>query len=612
MEFLSKALNSWAPILSTLRQDRALWAKLLILLAWSGIIVDTSDTPDQTLQKCWKLHTAAAAVDAIAVEIYHAGNASQAASLDVLRDHFVTKKDIKLQEIASEAFRIRGYRDSLFFHLRRNFQTKFPTADILRFQRSTAHERQFGESYFFDLDVGREVLGADLAWKGFEKEIRLANLNMSIVDAQLVRALDNGTNRKELFASWQRLALAWDENGQKALPLEGRTVILAKACLEANIAEAKLHMLLRGTICDRANLAFSLVGNPTVTMKPEEIKSILRLAFNALVAPELKFFDALTDGKFDIARPLIRTILTCLKRLDRKKDRPSGLLLDIFEAVVAKGATNLFNRARSVSDGEVADMLMLVTTIGQELVDLCNKDSVFSEFCNKLMDHNTIEAAVRLYGAGDQAILDEEPVFAELSLQFIVALSAAPRVPEQLAVAGILGYIMESPISNILQSTDIRAPQNLILHRVWTRGVLPIIFNLLQSLGIRLLRDAVAFLRLYEVQIQWAFTEWARPKLITTALVDETLLLLVLFEVVDSFLQTEQERFVFKGKEDLLENVNNLLAHPRFMARLVHPTSLEEVKLMEERREGEFKNGLVAKIATDLEEMRGLLGIVEQ
>ena len=186
MEFLSKAHNSWAPILSTLRQDKALWAKLLILLAWSGLIVDTTDSTERNLQICWRLHTAASSVDAIAVEIFHAGNIPQAASIEVLRDHFVTKKDVKLQEIASEAFRIRGYRDSLFFHLRRNFQNKFPTADILRFQRSTVHDRQFGEEYFFDISVGRAVLGDDPAWDGFEKEIRLANLNMSIVDAQLV------------------------------------------------------------------------------------------------------------------------------------------------------------------------------------------------------------------------------------------------------------------------------------------------------------------------------------------------------------------------------------------------------------------------------------------
>jgi nuclear pore complex protein Nup188 len=194
MEFLSKAHNSWAPILSTLRQDKALWAKLLILLAWSGLIVDTSDSHDKTLQNCWRLHTAAAAVDTIAVEIFHAGNITQAASIEVLRDHFVTKKDVKLQDIASEAFRIRGYRDSLFFHLRRNFQIKFPTADVLRFQLSTLNERQFGEEYFFDITAGRALLGSDPAWEGFEKEIRLANLNMSIVDAQLVRCLLELTN----------------------------------------------------------------------------------------------------------------------------------------------------------------------------------------------------------------------------------------------------------------------------------------------------------------------------------------------------------------------------------------------------------------------------------
>ena len=150
-------------------------------------MVDSADSSLQTLQNCWRLHTAAAAVDAIAVEIFHAGNMSQAASIGVLRDHLVTKKDIKLRDVASEAFRIRGYRDSLFFHLRRNFQSKFPSSDILRFQRIAQSSRQFGEEYFFDISTGRAILGSDPAWAGFEKEIRLANLNMSIVDAQLVQ-----------------------------------------------------------------------------------------------------------------------------------------------------------------------------------------------------------------------------------------------------------------------------------------------------------------------------------------------------------------------------------------------------------------------------------------
>jgi hypothetical protein len=186
MEFLAKAHNAWAPILSTLRQDKALWSKLLLLLAWSGIQITTSDTPPQTIEKCWRLHTAFFAVDAIAVEIFHAASVPGSASIDVLRDHFVTKRDVKVGDIAGEAFRVRGYRDSLFFHLRRNFAGKFPTADILRFQRCGVRERRFGEEYFFDVDIGREVLGNDPSWVGFEKEIRLANLNMGIVDAQLV------------------------------------------------------------------------------------------------------------------------------------------------------------------------------------------------------------------------------------------------------------------------------------------------------------------------------------------------------------------------------------------------------------------------------------------
>jgi len=151
------------------------------------MIVDTTESPERTLQNCWRLQTAAAAVDAIAVEIFHAGNlTTPAASIDVLRDHFVTKKDVNIPRVANEAFRVRGYRDSLFFHLRRNFGNKFPTADILRFQRSTGRDRVFGDDYFFEVEIGRDVFGDDSAWDGFEKEIRLANLNMSVIDAQLV------------------------------------------------------------------------------------------------------------------------------------------------------------------------------------------------------------------------------------------------------------------------------------------------------------------------------------------------------------------------------------------------------------------------------------------
>src|SRR5579862_2395571 len=386
---------------------------------------------------------------------------------------------------------------------------------------------------------------------------------------------------------------------------------MAKACLEANIAEAKMHALLRTTLIQRATLAFSLIESPSIRIGQNDVGSILRLTFNALVVPDLAFFDSLTDGKFDVSRPLLQTILTCLNRLDRTKDRHTGIL-ELFEAIIAKGATNLFNRARSSPDGQVADMIRLVTAIAQNLVDLSSKDIIFSELCNRLMDHNTIEAAVRLYAASHQCLIDEQPIFAELSLSFLVGIWSAPRVPEQIAVAGILSFFMESPTSSVLQSNDIRTPQAFVLHRVWTRGVLPIIFSLLQSLGMRILRDVVVFLRLYEQQIQSAFAEWARPKFVTTALVDETLLLLVLFEVVDTYLRMEQDRFVFKGKEDLLENVNNLLAHPRFLARLVHPTNLEEERMMEERKEGEFKNALVAKVAADLVEVRGLLGAVEQ
>jgi nuclear pore complex protein Nup188 len=87
------------------------------------------------------------------------------------------------------AVAIPAYNTSLHANLKRNFEAQYPGYHLLDFQKSSLEVRQFGENYFYDLNLMNKMLSFDQAWvrrTGFRTEVVNANINLSLMDAQIV------------------------------------------------------------------------------------------------------------------------------------------------------------------------------------------------------------------------------------------------------------------------------------------------------------------------------------------------------------------------------------------------------------------------------------------
>ena len=83
------------------------------------------------------------------------------------------------------------YNSSLHVNLRHNFEAKFPGCSLANFKRTTIHRPQLGESFYYDLTLAKKMLAHEPAWtgkkgQGFAEEMKRANVNLSLVEAQIV------------------------------------------------------------------------------------------------------------------------------------------------------------------------------------------------------------------------------------------------------------------------------------------------------------------------------------------------------------------------------------------------------------------------------------------
>lgn len=92
---------------------------------------------------------------------------------------------------AKGAVEISGYNGSLHANLKKNFEMRYPGCKLAGFKRSSLEARTLGRGYYYDLHLGEKLLSYDFAWagnrnQGFAEEFERANVNLSLVEAQVV------------------------------------------------------------------------------------------------------------------------------------------------------------------------------------------------------------------------------------------------------------------------------------------------------------------------------------------------------------------------------------------------------------------------------------------
>lgn len=138
---------------------------------------------EQSIDAFYQSRIAAYVAEILAMHLFHSRQTRSPTSITSL--------------IANLSYYIRfgtavpSLNSSLHRQLAQNFATRHPNCSIQDLKRTTLEERQLRKDYFYDLSLAEKMLQFHPGWNrtkndGLRVEFELANVNLSLVDAQIV------------------------------------------------------------------------------------------------------------------------------------------------------------------------------------------------------------------------------------------------------------------------------------------------------------------------------------------------------------------------------------------------------------------------------------------
>lgn len=284
--------------------------------------------------------------------------------------------------------------------------------------------------------------------------------------------------------------------------LKKQSLQVAEQCLGANqenqgheqifeqLAESRVNLALMlvqrvvnnapsaGDVAQLLNALWATVSSVSEPYIPENIalyRTLLKLLYVTLRAQVRAFSqsDARAPAKAKDADPFIGEI--------------SQTVLSIIDIAVAKGFRTLVSLIHDSEAPILPEDVALLTAILQACLCVPGIDQSQTQILNILTAHDAVHVAVSLYSWSDKLAAQGDPVYGELSLLFLLELSALPLVAEQLACDGLLNHITSANLAAYLRRPNISpfsesvGPQRC--YGIWAKGIVPLLLNVLTSLG---------------------------------------------------------------------------------------------------------------------------------
>ena len=525
LEFVFQAQNNWSWAMSELRNNTRFLTGLQTFLA--GLRATDLKNEAETVQRSWEHRIAALICEILAMHLHTSrqdGNGTQL-------------KDIlpALTYLEQFGLAIPPYNASLHANLRRNLTARFRVSPD-SFRRSPLCTADFGRDYFYDADLADKMLHFDASWKGqrqngFYDEFVRANINLGLVESQVI-----------LLQSWRILVIELSSCGRDETPIR-LLVNVVQQCMEAN-AESTLPQALFGRLMSlRADLAFTILQK-MVRMESKHVEgasSLLMPIWNAIRSGVADFESVFASKQADYYRSLIKVLFLALyfhtspatqsTESQRKtfggttvrfSDELFGAslpdtLLEVLSEVVAKGFRSLATLLHD-DDGSASSASAdfgLITAILQTVLRVPEMQMRENQVSLLFANSNTARYATSLFSWADKLavsgpsksngmVREHDPVYGQISLVFLVALSSIPMMAESLAVDGVLAQLSTANLMHLFTRPDGTgpfAPPAPRLFAIWAKGILPLCLNLLSNVGAAIAGEIAAFLNQFGPQL---------------------------------------------------------------------------------------------------------------
>lgn len=535
------------------------------------------------------------------------------------------QKDFKILDISGVFFSIDKLQSLQHENLIKNFDFRWPQlGGLKKFAKSRFLPLTYGSSYIYDLNLLDIVLGDEKSWMGYRKEVISGNFSYSWVDSQL-----------RLTQAWCTFCTSLATYLSKCLKMENNAIHknllvmlneVSDIAVEKVIAEEYSTPVLLNSIETRLSLVFMIkYAAFKAGVSTKAYSSLLRI-YNLLASPDYKLIEGISfNGRLDAPsithKQLLRSIAIMLedfKGITENNIQTYQILqivTGLFGTVVINGMIAAVQAAISDPKAGADSNMVIIISILKKCLNLEGIKGLYPKVASLLSESQCVKSVMRLYSYTDVLTnANDEYVYGELALAYLLEWLNIDQIPDQLISNGLFDLLMESPISRKIQEGKVKPTTNSKLHNLWVKGILPILLTLLQKVGARIISDVLVLIDFFSEQIKFSMGAWKNPSEITVSVIIESTQLILLVDMLykltpSSEMLLHQLQDIIPLRDDLLNSIDYLLSHPRFLNATLIATTAEEkgLYLIEDTTDIPEGNKLLSLIQEDLKEFRELI-----
>ncbi|KUJ15390.1 nucleoporin-like protein [Mollisia scopiformis] len=630
LEFVSRAQSFW-PWTVCNTPMYAAFIKNISEFAGRLRPIQSSSKTEEYYEPCYQTRIASHIAEILAMHLFHSRQIGAASPLKDLKEN--------LSFFSRFAVGVPNFNASLHASLKKNLEARFPGCTLQDLKRTTLEPPQIGKNFFYDLTLANKLLQHDSAWTGrqdggLQMEVERANLNLSLVDAQIA-----------LFHSWKFLAIELSVNMKGDADLERMCAEVVNSCLLANCAYEHPEEVFARLSLIRTDFALVLAQRLIqAETSIEEVKNLLSVVWKTITKLRGSFERAVPDGDILYYRSLLKVLFLAVrvhaeaKSEVKENDLRASLrinqsapiipiILDIIKHVVSMGLRELASAVHDSPADSSPEDLSLLTGILQSCLRIPGIELYHTQIVNIVSSNSTPRVALTLFSWSDKIAIDGDPIYGELSMLFLVELSSIPLMAEQLAIDGILGHIASASITSYLRRGGVGPfADSAGLQRcysIWVRGILPLLLNIIDAVQASVTTEVALFLEQFPTLLAQSEQALDAPetsrivpkgqtKYITLTICSELHSMALLTFVLNGF------REVLKGTTEVpdvkwdaagvLENAEFWLTSRALLRERILPMGEREVAMVKKKNaEGRAVSALENKVVIELMGIRDVL-----
>lgn len=336
------------------------------------------------------------------------------------------------------------------------------------------------------------------------------------------------TSEQSLYHAWEFLLLELSTCLPSNDTLKKHSLQVAQQCLEANEETQSHDQVFERLAESRVNLALMLVQRVVdSTPSAGDISQLL----TALWATVSSVQEPYMPDNISLYRTLLKLLYVTLRAQVRSLTQSEAspkrqgtdlaaaavtqIVLSILDKTVARGFRTLVTLVHDSQTTVSPSDFALLNAILQACLCMPGMDQSQTQILNIMASHEAVQAAVSLYSWADRLSDQGDPIYGELSLLFLLELSALPLVAEQLACDGLLNQITSANLAAYLRRANVKPFADSVglqrCYSIWAKCIVPLLLNILTALGATIAPEVAYVLNQFPTLMQSSVERFEPP-----------------------------------------------------------------------------------------------------